>query len=199
MPRSDRPAQRTWFRFDKRKAAEAAASIVLMAEKARRPTAEYIWVIKILYFADRLSIQRYGRPICGGWYLAMDHGPVISEVLHRAKAEVEDPAWTALLSRKEEYSLALSGEFEPKALSERDLEILRECFKRFHKDSWWTIRNKSHRLPEWKQNRPPIGSRQGIPLEDLVESLKLSEAEAGFVLEAAQLDIRNQACRALAD
>jgi uncharacterized phage-associated protein len=43
---------------------------------------------KIMYFADRIHLEKYGRFICGDRYVAMKHGPVPSstyELLKRAR------------------------------------------------------------------------------------------------------------------
>ena len=65
------------FPFDERKA-KSAASVLLQQEGGRMP---YIRLIKLLYLADRESIDRRGRPIVGGRYVSMKYGPVLSEVL----------------------------------------------------------------------------------------------------------------------
>jgi len=33
-------------------------------------------VLKVMYFADKLHLKRYGRVIFGDRYIAMKHGPV---------------------------------------------------------------------------------------------------------------------------
>src|SRR5258706_7092031 len=35
---------------------------------------------KLLFFADKLHLIRYGRPIVGDHYFALDHGPLLSRV-----------------------------------------------------------------------------------------------------------------------
>src|SRR5665213_2095380 len=34
---------------------------------------------KLLFFADKLHLVRYGRTITGDWYAALQHGPIPSE------------------------------------------------------------------------------------------------------------------------
>jgi uncharacterized phage-associated protein len=64
--------------------------------------------VKLLYLADRYHLFRYGRPIVGDRYVAMDLGPVpedafqlISRVIE--PAEVDDPQRTRALERLEVY------------------------------------------------------------------------------------------------
>lgn len=69
------------FEFDAKVAIEA---ILFIANKSQAPTFHHI--VKLLYFADRLHLQRYGRLICGDDYVAMKHGPVPSGIYDMLKA-----------------------------------------------------------------------------------------------------------------
>jgi uncharacterized phage-associated protein len=51
-------------------------SLVYIAEKS--PGIDVFHVCKILYFADKLHLNTYGRPILGDTYFALDQGPVPS-------------------------------------------------------------------------------------------------------------------------
>ena len=57
--------------FDERKAAEAAAFLLFMAG-GKLPL---IKLVKLLYLAERLSLQRYGEPLTGDRLVAMPNGP----------------------------------------------------------------------------------------------------------------------------
>lgn len=61
------------FKFDPAKALE-----VLLYIATRVADPGFHRVSKILYFADREHLARYGRFICGDSYVAMKHGPVPS-------------------------------------------------------------------------------------------------------------------------
>ena len=60
-------------RFDAEKAVEV---ILYIAKKA--PIPDFYHIGKILYFADKDHLQKYGRFICGDSYVAMKFGPVPS-------------------------------------------------------------------------------------------------------------------------
>src|SRR2546430_14116429 len=51
--------------------------------------------LKLLFFADRYHLRKYGRPVSDCAYFAMKHGPVASE----AKRVAEDSARLDVLSR----------------------------------------------------------------------------------------------------
>lgn len=59
------------FSFDKTKAIEA---ILYLASKLSDPT--FHSINKLFYFADKISLERYGRFIAGDTYYAMQYGPV---------------------------------------------------------------------------------------------------------------------------
>ena len=61
------------FNFDPDKALE-----VLLYIASRAPHPNVYWVLKILYFADKLHLANWGRLICGDSYVAMQKGPVPS-------------------------------------------------------------------------------------------------------------------------
>jgi hypothetical protein len=66
-----------WIRFDfnPEKALEA---LIFVANE--RPNISFYYIVKILYYADKDHLNRYGRPILGDRYIAMEHGPVPSVV-----------------------------------------------------------------------------------------------------------------------
>jgi len=68
------------FRFDP----EKALNLVLYVAK-EIPPATFHTISKVIYFADKLHLQRYGRLICGDSYVAMKHGPVPSEIYDMMK------------------------------------------------------------------------------------------------------------------
>lgn len=69
------------IRFDP----ESAIELVLyVANRLRHPT--FHSVSKVLYFADREHLSRFGALLSGDSYVAMKHGPVPSEIYNLLKA-----------------------------------------------------------------------------------------------------------------
>jgi uncharacterized phage-associated protein len=66
--------------FNREKALEA---ILFIAQKLRQPTMHSI--AKMLYLADKMHLQEYGRLICGDRYIAMEYGPVPSAIYDMMK------------------------------------------------------------------------------------------------------------------
>jgi uncharacterized phage-associated protein len=69
------------IRFDPERAIEL---VLYVSNKLRYPT--FNSVLKILYFADRQHLSRYGSLLSGDRYIAMKHGPVPSEIYNLLKA-----------------------------------------------------------------------------------------------------------------
>jgi Protein of unknown function (DUF4065) len=68
------------FKFDKEK---AISTVLYIAEKL--PQADLHKISKILYFADQKHLVKYGNPIVGDYYVAMDNGPVPSQIYDMLK------------------------------------------------------------------------------------------------------------------
>lgn len=56
------------------KADKSVEAILYIAQYIEQPT--FHRISKVMYFADRVHLERYGRFICGDSYVAMKHGPV---------------------------------------------------------------------------------------------------------------------------
>jgi uncharacterized phage-associated protein len=56
------------------KADKSVEAILYIAQHIEQPT--FHRISKVMYFADRVHLEKYGRFICGDSYVAMKHGPV---------------------------------------------------------------------------------------------------------------------------
>jgi uncharacterized phage-associated protein len=72
------------FQFNESKAVEALA---FLAE--RWPGITPFYVSKILFFADKEHLQKYGRPVLGDVFVAMDNGPVPSQIYDMIKGKLD--------------------------------------------------------------------------------------------------------------
>ena len=78
-------ASRIVFRFDATKFANAIAFF------ARRITdLDKLKAAKLLFFADKYHLLRYGRPIIGDRYHSLDYGPVPSQALDIMNETIHD-------------------------------------------------------------------------------------------------------------
>ena len=120
------------FSFEPEKALN---TILWVAGKVSDPT--FHRISKLIYFADKLHLQRYGRLICGDSYFAMKHGPVPSEVYDMLKAvrgdgssEYRKEAVQAFEVRGRMKVVPLRSA-DPEVFSESDLECLNDSIKTY--------------------------------------------------------------------
>jgi len=76
-----------YFHFSTKKIIEAGA-VLLGCRSQRRMS--YLRLLKLLYMADRESLKETGWPIIGTQPVAMDYGPVHSEVYDLVKGTHRD-------------------------------------------------------------------------------------------------------------
>lgn len=182
--------------FDERRTAQAAAYLLYRSGGAL----PLIKLVKLLYLAERLSLQRYGEPITGDKLVSMPHGPVLSRTydhINGALPSVEG-GWETWVADRAGHKVVLrdekmisSPEKDLLRLSESDLEVLSETWEQFgHWDRWDLVKyTHSSACPEWQD---PDGSSQPIPYETLFEKLgyttEQSQALSTRLLEQRQLN-----------
>jgi len=130
------------FTFDAGKAVE-----VLLYIAGQQP--DMYAALKILYFADRQHLARYGRFICGDSYIAMDKGPVPSGAYDLVKF-VRGNGWCApSVSVKEAfavqgYSIIPLRKPNLDLLSESDIECLDEAIRTYGNWPFGKLKRESH-------------------------------------------------------
>lgn len=174
---------RVTFSFDERKAAAATALVLDMA-KGQMP---YLLLLKILYHADRESIEKYGAPIIGDRYVSMDWGPVLSAVYDRfkdiAKLQLTPRGWESV-GRVNNVTLSLQGKPDLGPLSEAETDVLRNVYERLGKKDRFVVAQESHELGEYEQ--PPEGSAKDIDPETILRVLGKGEEEIEAIAERAE-------------
>lgn len=125
------------FVFDAEKAVEA---ILYIAKKVPSPTKFYI--SKVMYFADRFHLEKYGRFICGDQYVAMKHGPVPSGVLDAMNA-ANNPIATVPFSL-DKHTLQPHRSPDMEFFSESDLECLDRSISTYSWMSFGRLSEISH-------------------------------------------------------
>lgn len=132
-------------RFDPEKALNA---ILWIAKRIPSPT--FHSISKLLYFADRIHLERYGRLISGDSYVAMKNGPVPSGAYDIMKAVRGDGACVVEADAQEAFTVYRAYEVVPRReadealFSESDLECLQEAIKRYGNLSFTELTRLSH-------------------------------------------------------
>jgi len=113
--------------------------------------------LKLLFFADRYHLRKYGRPVSECAYFAMSHGPVASEAKQVAEEHALLPASARsyarrFLEKKGDYDYASVADFDKSVLSETDVEALTFAWENFGYLPKYQLRGITHHYPEWKRH-----------------------------------------------
>ncbi len=146
-------------------------------------------IFKILYFADRNHLSDYGRTITGDIYIAMNDGPVPSNLYDIFKSvrgdgffKDNDDKFSSLFAVLNWDIIEARVEPNMRKLSKTDISYLDNSIKEFGVLSWEEIREKSHDYA-WKntaKNRP-------ISMENLVIETGTDESYIEYLKEQSLL------------
>src|SRR4051812_11294735 len=113
-----------FLRFDPTRAIQAGA-VLLKTTPSRRMTR--LRLLKLLYIADRETLQEAGRPITGDRAVAMKNGPVLSRIYDLIKgADLAAPEWERFFRNADRWEVELVGEPGVGELSKYEIEKLQE-------------------------------------------------------------------------
>ncbi|HKV37598.1 MAG TPA: Panacea domain-containing protein [Blastocatellia bacterium] len=158
--------------FDPEKALE---TVLYIARKAPKPTTYR--VLKILYFADKLHLQRFGRQICGDDYFALRSGPVPSQTYDMIK-DVTDGR-TSLFSTHacnsfevDKHSNRITPLREPDTdlFSKSDIGCIEQSIAENGMLSFPQLREKSHDAAYQSADENDV-----IPLRQIIATLPNAE------------------------
>ncbi len=156
------------YRFDPRKAMQAAAAL-LRAEETRQMG--YLRLLKLLYIADRESIRDTGRPITGDHVVAMKYGPVLGGVYDLIRGTSYHAAMWSSHLQTSAYLIKLTGEVGTGALCRYELEKLMEVSGRYAAKDDFDLAALTHEFAEWKQNYDAERGAKPIPPEDILSAV----------------------------
>jgi uncharacterized phage-associated protein len=136
------------IRFEFR-AAKFVAAVTYLAQAC--PGMTKLKLCKLLYFADKEHLVRFGRPITGDHYYKLEHGPVPTRGLDLLKGQGYAPD-VALL---EKYIAVKGMTIHPKQAPERkvfsrsDLGVLDSVCRKYGRMTAAQLRTLSHRERAW--------------------------------------------------
>ena len=134
---------------------KALQSLVYLCDHLPQPVSVYT-ALKVIYFADKLHLERFGRQMFGDTYIAMDNGPVpsgaydiVKYVSGRAKYDLEFPAaHAALFATPRELVKKARPDLD--VFSRSELMCLAACARQFGGLSFNELKTISHD-EAWKQ------------------------------------------------
>jgi uncharacterized phage-associated protein len=149
------------FSFSHRKATQALNFFALKAGRSINK----MKALKLVYFADRFHLRKYGRPVVGDEYLAMTYGPVASGTKDLAEMSdflgEEEAHYAKRFIQPSESGLAYSSvsELDEKVFSESDKEALQFAWDRFGRVEKYALSQLTHLYPDWKKHEAALKSK----------------------------------------
>lgn len=134
--------------------------------------------LKLLFFADRFHLRKYGRPITNDEYFAMNYGPVPSgsrDLVEDSdfRPEVEKVYAGQFLNPKKRYEYSSVADVESFVFSQTDREALAFAWAQFGKFDQFQLADLTHQYPEWKRHEAALSggssSRVKMAFTDCLE------------------------------
>jgi uncharacterized phage-associated protein len=143
------------FQFNRQKAIE---TIIYLSHRISDP--EIYGICKLLYFADKTHLEKYGRFIFGETYCAMKNGATPSNSYDLLK-EIADKPLEDL--RLEGHMVVASRDANLDLLSKSDVECLDQVIEVWGKVPNWERKKAAHD-EAWEQAWSARGSKGSIPM-----------------------------------
>ncbi|MEW8030372.1 MAG: Panacea domain-containing protein [Candidatus Thiodiazotropha sp.] len=159
--------------LDSEKIVEA---IVYIAGRLKPKHSTIYTALKILYFADKIHLNEYGRLITGDQYVAMKNGPVPSASYDIVKAVRGDGYSTdsahavSSFNVTEKYRITPLREVDLDLFSDSEIECLNRVIEEDGEKSFGELKNKSH-----DDSFNSADENDFISLESIVKTLPNSD------------------------
>jgi uncharacterized phage-associated protein len=179
------------FRPNIRKAVEAILWLAHARIDAGLP-ADMHALLKLLFFAEKVHLNKFGRPIVGDRFFARQYGPVPEityDLLKREPLLVQEIDGHALpFDARGEYEITPTRKPDLSRLSESDTEALSEAFASYGRMTFAQLTNASHAAKAYR-NAESTASQ----LMDYADFLDESEDKSEKVGDLAAISHRLRA------
>ena len=155
------------FPFNEAKALEATAEILRLAGGIL----DRFHVVKCISLAERTSLARRERPICGGQYASMPHGPVPKTVY--AKITGYSPGWERWIGPGDGDYIRLRQDVPARQFSESETAILRETFSAYGTmpfPALWKLVHDPQQFPEYR-DPAATGGESRLEVEEILAAV----------------------------
>ena len=154
------------FVFNEEKATQVAAYFL----KQNDGTGTMMYLLKLIYIADRAAMRRWGAPISTDMAVSMEHGPVLTKIYDLMKTSI-DGYWGTYIKKKNSRKLRLVDTPDFEELSLREERLINEVYGEYGHLPASKLREITHRFPEWED---PGSSSRNIDYEKLLSDLGLT-------------------------
>ncbi len=154
--------------------------------------------LKLVYFADRYHLRKYGRLITNDNYLAMQHGPVPSTTKDVAESndyldETIKAYSQCFIETISNLTLRAVNNLDESVLSDSDLEALKFSWDTFGHLNQFELRDLTHFYPEWLRVKDDLACASCLPM-DLLDFLKdpVGDVDKCYELDDKAKSIRSE-------
>lgn len=167
--------------FDEKKATQAAAYFLLQSNG----TMSHLKLMKLLYLADRLSLDSYEFTITGDKFYSLDYGPVLSKTKDLLDGNTIGNIWQKWITDKSDHKVELVNRSIHRDdlinLSDADIGIIDTIWHEYgHMDQWEIAQFTHDNCKEWKN---PNGSSLPIKLQDILLALGRNRHDAKNIVQ----------------
>jgi uncharacterized phage-associated protein len=143
----------SWRSASRQDAFEVSKAIAAIGYLVERTKETMYPIMKMMYLADKLHLERFGRFIAGDNYTAMEKGPVPSHAYNmikkvRGDVNCRDGSDLAIacdfLIYRDDHRIDLKREPDYDELSASDIECLQEVVDIYQRVGKWAVRDMSH-------------------------------------------------------
>ena len=156
----------TTFKFNYKKATQALNVLALKEGGAINK----MKALKLIYFADRYHLRKYGRLITNDNYIAMENGPVASRTRDIAEktnfiGRDEKSYANTYLESKGKYDLKSKLSPDTDVFSDSDIEALEFAWEKFGHFDKFKLASITHDYPEWSKHRDELNRTLSMPMD----------------------------------
>lgn len=137
-------------------------AILFFANKSPDNKIDRLKLMKLLWIADRIHLNRFGRTVLRDCHFALPHGPILSKTMNLSKDSIENILWVDGLN------IFAEDKFDNKYFSESDISVLEEVWNLYGRMHPKRLEDFSHEFPEWKRFKEQLedeDSPDGYPME----------------------------------
>ena len=154
--------------FNEKKAAQMAAFLL----QKGGGQLNVLKLTKLLYLADRESMDRVGMSISDDYMVSMPKGPVLSNTLDLTNGNVRSAQWESWIEDREHHNVKLKKNFareDLSSLSQNAISALEAVWDKFGKMDQWALVDYTHdKCDEWEN---PGRSSLPIPSKRVFKAL----------------------------
>jgi uncharacterized phage-associated protein len=151
----------------------------LQSKSPKSSKGDIMYLLKLIFFADRYHIRHFGVVASGDKYFAMKNGPVasaIKDVMQGKMPSCANSMESCLLNKVKqisEYEVVIERQKDDE-LSESFKQALDFAVKTYGKYTQFQLSDISHDYPEWKKHEKEIsnGGRAEMSFVDFFENPK---------------------------